>query len=106
VAIVSNLQELQTTFFDKNFEVGRSSIDGILDEFLQGMDGSNNDLSCGDLVDDIWIECLKTLGGCVARGMLRLTLILLGAVTTERSSAFLFVPLGVSESSSMGSAMT
>lgn len=35
----------------------------------------------------------------------RLTLILLGAVTTDRSSAFLLVPLGVSLSTSIGSAI-
>lgn len=92
--IVSDLQKLQTAFFDKNLEVGGSSIDSVLDQFFQSVDWGNNDLSCGDLVDDIWIECLKDISEVWAEKLTELTLILLGAVTTERSFAFLFVPLG------------
>lgn len=58
MTIVSDLQKLQPAFFNKNFEGGRASINSILDELLQSMDRSNNDLSGRDFVDNIWIECL------------------------------------------------
>lgn len=102
MTIVSDLQKFQPAFFDENFERGGASINSIFYELFQGVHWCNNNLSGSDFVDNIWIKSLKTIRN-VRWENVGLTLILLGAVTTERSSAFLFVPLGDSLSISIGS---
>lgn len=103
MTIVSDLQKLQTAFFDENFERGGASINSVFYELFQGMHWCNNNLSGSDFVDNIWVKSLKTIRSVRGGENLGLTLILLGAVTTERSSAFLLVPLGDSVSISMSS---
>ena len=59
--IVSDLQKFQSPFFNNNFERGGSGVDAILDEFLQSIDGCNNDFPGCNFVNDIGIESLRRL---------------------------------------------
>lgn len=56
--IVSDLEQLQPTVFDHNFEGRRSRIDGILNELFQGMNRCNDNLSSSNLVDNILSKSL------------------------------------------------
>jgi hypothetical protein len=55
VAIISNLEQLETTLLDQDLERGGAGIDRIFDQFLQSMYRCHNDLACCDLVHDIGI---------------------------------------------------
>lgn len=53
VAVVGNLKQLETAILDEYFQCSRSGIDGVLNEFFQGVDWSDYDLAGSDLVDNI-----------------------------------------------------
>ena len=57
---------------------------------------SYNDFSGGNLVDNVWIKGLEVLGLVNFMWSEQLALILLGAVTTDNTSAFRLIPLGLS----------
>lgn len=59
--IVRNLKKLQTAIFDSNFHRSRSSIHGILDELLESVHWSDDDLAGSNLVDDIFVQRLGRL---------------------------------------------
>lgn len=44
MTIVLNLKQLQTAFFDQNLDLGRPGVQGILNQFLQGVGRPLNDL--------------------------------------------------------------
>lgn len=57
--IISDLQQLQATIFDKNFKRSRASIDRVFHEFLQCIYRRNNDLASSYFVDNILVESLE-----------------------------------------------
>lgn len=57
-AIVGDLEELQTSILGHHIQGSGARIDGVLNKLLESMDGSHNDFSRGDLVDDIGVKCL------------------------------------------------
>ena len=60
--VVRDLQQFQSSIFHEYFQRCRAGIHGILYQFFQRMDRSNNDLSGGNFVHDILIKCLdKTI---------------------------------------------
>jgi hypothetical protein len=58
MAIVRDLQQLETSVLDQDFDGRRTSVDGVFDQLLQRMHGSNDYLSRGDLIDHIRIQSL------------------------------------------------
>ena len=67
MSIVRDFEQLQTALFDDNLQRSGAGINSILDEFLKGMDRSDNDFSGSDLVHNIFVKCLgKTIS--LARG--------------------------------------
>ena len=58
MAIIGNLEQLQPTVLDYYFQRSRASVNSIFNEFLERMHWSDNDLSCGNLVDDILVKSL------------------------------------------------
>lgn len=116
MAIICNLEQLQTSIFDQDLNGGGTRIDGILDQFLQGVHRGHNNFPGCDLVDDVWVEGLcdlisMTLGSWVvpvAKGKSNfLTLILLGLDDPESSASSTerLVPRKSGESTSISSAM-
>lgn len=106
VSVVSDLQQLQTTFFNNDLEKGGPRINGILYELFQSMHRCHNNLTSGNLIHNIGIKGLfrSIRKNVYTERSSERTLILLGAVTMERSSsAFRLVPLGTSRSTSIGS---
>lgn len=99
MAVIGDLEKLETPIFDEDFERGGASVNGVFHELFKGVDRCNDNFSCCNLVYDIWMECLN----CVRitfchRNVVMGTFILLGAETSNgTSSAFLFVPDGASE---------
>lgn len=57
-AIVGDLEEFEAAVLDQDFECSGASIDRVLNQFLQSIDRGNNDLSCGDLVDNVGVKSL------------------------------------------------
>lgn len=64
--IVCYLQQLQPALLSKNVQRGSTGIDSILNQLLEGMDGSNYDFTGSDFIDNIRIECLvfMLVSGC------------------------------------------
>lgn len=58
MTIISDLKKLKAPILDQDFELGRPSINGVLDQFFESMHRSNDDLSCSDLIDYILLESL------------------------------------------------
>ena len=58
MAIISNLKQLQTAVLYCDFQRGCAGINGILDQLLERMHRSDDDLACGDLVDNILVKGL------------------------------------------------
>lgn len=61
MSIVCDLEQFQTTFFDEDFKGSGSSINSVLNQLLEGMHWSHNDLPSCNFVDYIWIESLHTV---------------------------------------------
>jgi len=59
MAVVSDLEKLQSTFFDENFKGGRASINRIFNELLESMDRCDNNLARSNLIHDVWIKSLR-----------------------------------------------
>lgn len=59
-AVISNLQELQASLLDEHFHRGRSSVDSILDQFLERLDRGHNDFAGCNLVYDICVQGLTS----------------------------------------------
>lgn len=57
-AIVGDLEELQASILGHHVQGSGARIDGILNELLESVNGSHNDLTGGNFVDDIWVKCL------------------------------------------------
>lgn len=88
--VVGDLKKLETAVFDQDLDRGRTGIDGIFYQLFQSMHGSNNNLPCGDLVYDIWVESLlfSLVLESSSRGTYALlTLILRGASGGRPASA-------------------
>lgn len=62
-AIVSDLEQFQTTIFCQNLESGGASINSVLDELLECVNRCDNDLAGGDLVDNICVQCFDAPRG-------------------------------------------
>lgn len=60
--IVCDLKQFQASILDQYLQRSRTGVHGILDQFFQCMDWSNDDFPSGDLVHDILVKCL---GICV-----------------------------------------
>ena len=58
MAIIGDLEQFQTTVLDYYFQRSRTSVNGIFNQFFECMHWSDNDLSCGNLVDDILVKSL------------------------------------------------
>ena len=56
--VVCNLQQLEASVFDEDFDGRGASVDSIFDQLLQRMDWRYDDLSRSDLVDYILCQCL------------------------------------------------
>ena len=54
VTVVRDLEEFEASILDQNFDRGRASVNGILQELLECIHWSNNDLTGGNFVDDIF----------------------------------------------------
>lgn len=55
MSIVCNLQQFESSIFDQNLEGRRASVNGIFNEFLQGMNGGDNNLPSGNLINNILV---------------------------------------------------
>lgn len=66
-SIIGDLQEFEATFLDQYLESSGTCVNRVLDQFFQGIDGGNNDLSGGDFIDYILIERLRMPVRNVAR---------------------------------------
>ena len=53
MAVIGDLEKLEPTILDEYLQCGGAGIDGILDEFFQRMDGSDDYFSGCDFVDDV-----------------------------------------------------
>jgi len=58
MAVVSDLEQLQTTILNKDFNGSRTSIGGILEQLFQSMHGRHDDFTRCNLVDDILVKGL------------------------------------------------
>ena len=61
MAVVCNLKQLQAAVLHQNFDGRRTGVDGVFDELLQRMHRSDDDLTCGNFVDDIGIQSLNII---------------------------------------------
>lgn len=59
---IGDLQQFQPTVFHQDIDGGCASINGILDEFFESMDGSYDDFTSSNLIDDILIKWFDALG--------------------------------------------
>ena len=57
-AIVGDLEKLQAAILGHHIQGSSARIDGVLNELLESMDRSHNDLTGSDFIDDIWVKCL------------------------------------------------
>lgn len=58
MTVVSDLEKLETAIFHQDLDRGGTSVDSILYQLLQSVHRSDDDLSSGDLVHHIGIQCL------------------------------------------------
>ena len=54
--VVSDLQQLEPAIFNLNLQRRRAGVDGILDQLLECVDRSYDDLAGGDLVDHVLMQ--------------------------------------------------
>jgi hypothetical protein len=59
MAVVSDLEKLQSTFFDENLKGGRASVNGVFYELLESMNRCDNNLASSNLIHDVWIKSLR-----------------------------------------------
>jgi hypothetical protein len=59
MTIVRNLQKLQPAVLNKNLQGGGPSVNSILDELFQRMNRGNDNLTSGNLVNNVWVKCLR-----------------------------------------------
>ena len=64
MAVVSDLKQLQAAILDDNLERGGASIDGIFNQFLQGIDRGDYDFTGSDFVNNILIKRLDRRISC------------------------------------------
>lgn len=64
-AVIRDLKQLETAFFDDHFERCRARVHSVLHKLFEGVNGRDNYLSCRNLVHDVWIQSLsETLVSC------------------------------------------
>ena len=106
-AVVSTLQQLETTLLHDDFERCGTCIDGIFHQLLQSVHGCDDDFTSSNLVDDIGVQSLQDTGQHRDRRFRRTrqseaggwhALIRRGPAGSPSSSAFLLVPRGASRS--------
>lgn len=57
-AIICDLKKLQSTVLDENIQSRGTSINGILYQLLESMYRGDNNFTCCNLVDYIWVQGL------------------------------------------------
>jgi hypothetical protein len=62
VSVVRDLEQLETALLGQNLEGGGTSINGIFDQLLEGVDRRYNDLARGNLVHDVRVQSLAPVG--------------------------------------------